>query len=283
MCRFTLYLGPPIRLEALVTQPKNSLIHQSFHNHERREPLNGDGFGVAWYDHDRCREPALFRSITPAWNNANLHSLAHVVESSCILAHVRAATRSYSVSQFNCHPFTWGPYSFMHNGIVGGFPAVRRPLLERLSDPFFDAIQGTTDSEHVFALFLENLARGPANPAAEDLADALRRTIEEIHALVERHAPQAYSLLNLAVSDGRCAVVTRCSTKPDYPGESLHVDRGRRYLCEEGACRMVPGDETGGAVIVSSEALSRDPGWETVPPDHFVLIRSGGQAEQKPL
>ena len=43
MCRFTLYLGPSIRMSALVTEPKNSLIHQSFESQEREERLNGDG------------------------------------------------------------------------------------------------------------------------------------------------------------------------------------------------------------------------------------------------
>ena len=49
MCRFTLYLGPPVRLSTLLIEPSHSLIQQSFHAEERSEPLNGDGFGVGWY------------------------------------------------------------------------------------------------------------------------------------------------------------------------------------------------------------------------------------------
>ena len=48
MCRFTLYLGPPVRLSTLLTEPEHSLILQSFHAAERDEPLNGDGFGIGW-------------------------------------------------------------------------------------------------------------------------------------------------------------------------------------------------------------------------------------------
>ena len=44
MCRFTLYLGPPVRLSTLLIEPSHSLIQQSFHAEERSEPLNGDGF-----------------------------------------------------------------------------------------------------------------------------------------------------------------------------------------------------------------------------------------------
>jgi predicted glutamine amidotransferase len=48
MCRFTLYMGPPIRLSSLLIEPDHSLIRQSVESREREEPLNGDGFGVGW-------------------------------------------------------------------------------------------------------------------------------------------------------------------------------------------------------------------------------------------
>ena len=39
MCRFTLYLGPPVRLSTLLTEPEHSLIRQSYQARERSEPL----------------------------------------------------------------------------------------------------------------------------------------------------------------------------------------------------------------------------------------------------
>src|SRR3954471_19482598 len=98
MCRFVLYLGPRARLSSLIVDPGHSLIRQSVHSREREEPLNGDGFGVGWYARDLAPEPAVFRSITPAWNNRNLQNLARVVASDCVLAHVRAATQSSGAS-----------------------------------------------------------------------------------------------------------------------------------------------------------------------------------------
>ncbi len=49
MCRFLAYEGEPILLEALVTAPSHSLIHQSMHASEGKTETNGDGFGVGWY------------------------------------------------------------------------------------------------------------------------------------------------------------------------------------------------------------------------------------------
>ena len=98
MCRFALYLGSPILVSALVTEPTHSIIKQSFKSREREEPLNGDGFGIAWCAPEICDEPAIFKDVTPAWNNVNLANLARVTRTSCLLAHVRAATPELPVT-----------------------------------------------------------------------------------------------------------------------------------------------------------------------------------------
>lgn len=77
MCRFLVYHGRKKRLKLadLLTKPTHSIIHQSFNSKERfnLSPLNGDGFGVGWYEScDGTNEtPCVFVSVTPAWNNLN--------------------------------------------------------------------------------------------------------------------------------------------------------------------------------------------------------------------
>ena len=267
-----------------MTEPENSLIHQSFHSHERDEPLNGDGFGLAWYPPDGDEKPALFRSITPAWNNNNnLHEIARVVESRMIFAHVRAATQVRSVSETNCHPFTHGPYAFMHNGDVGGFAALRRPLLAELSNAAFEVIDGATDTEHAFALLVDKLAVHGATPSLDQMVDAVRTTIDHLLELVERFAPGEDSYLNFVLSNGKSSVVTRFTTQADYDGESLHLHRGRLYTCEERSCRMVEPETDGGAVLVASEPLSTDPGWEIIPRNHLLAVSEDRSCRFEPL
>ncbi|MCC6677272.1 MAG: class II glutamine amidotransferase [Phycisphaerales bacterium] len=278
MCRFILYKGPPLRLSSLITEPDHSLIHQSTRSRESEEPLNGDGFGVAWYNPDLSPEPATFRSVTPAWNNRNLLDLARVTQSSCVLAHVRAATSGQPVTELNCHPFTSGRYAFMHNGDIGGFSALRRRLLAGLSDSAFNAIQGSTDSEHLFALLLDRLARAgrlapDAPPASgDDLAAALEGTIQDVLALARQAGAQEPSYLNIAVSDGRSAVACRFTSDAAEHASSLHLHTGRRYTCEDGVCRMIDPIGSTRAVLISSEPLSSDPGWTSIPANHAVVI-----------
>ncbi len=272
MCRFVLYRGSEITVSSLVTVPSNSLIHQSFDNQEREEPLNGDGFGVAWYAPEVDNAPALFRSISPAWNNQNLRHLARVTHSPTILAHVRAATPGLPVSQLNCHPFAWGPFAFMHNGFIGGFRRIRRRLLRRLSDRAFGLIAGSTDSEYLFALFVDRYLELTSGSRVERMARALISAIREVEELRRVAGVEEPSELNLALSDGVAAVATRFTSDRPETAPSLHVQVGERWVCDGRHCRMLDPEIGRGAVIISSERLSDDPGWEAVPPNQLVVI-----------
>ena len=108
MCRFLCYLGPAVLLADVLHRPTHSLILQSYKSRERKEPLNGDGFGVGWYAPDAGPIPCVFTSLTPAWSNQNLRHLAEHVRSPCFFAHVRAASPGMRVGEENCHPFQNG-------------------------------------------------------------------------------------------------------------------------------------------------------------------------------
>lgn len=291
MCRFTLYLGPPVRLSTLLTEPTHSLIHQSFHSEERSEPLNGDGFGVGWYAPRLTPEPAVFRQITPAWSNEPLHSMAKVIASPCVLAHVRAATPGSDVNQANCHPFVHGRYMMMHNGHVGGFRTIRRRLLESLTDEAFHVVKGTTDTEHLFAVFVDELTRrGPSAreaasgtesgaALAELLCAAVRRVLTLARAI---DAPEP-SYLNVAVADGTNAAVCRFSDDSSEGPETLYYLQGEMY---EPAGRKFPQRRSlddGTPVVVSSERLTDDPRWTVVPPNHMIVLDRMGPPRLVPL
>jgi glutamine amidotransferase len=269
MCRFVVYMGPPITLDLLTTRPEHSIIRQSFQARMREEPLNGDGFGIAWYAPDISSEPALFRSIQPAWNNVNLLHLARVSRSPVILAHVRAAT-GFAVSEPNCHPFTAGRLAFMHNGSVADFRKLKRELVNGLSDEAFLWIHGTTDSEHMFALFRDHHSRHSDKPPMEAMYLAMRDTIEDIERLTKNVGATRRSLLNLAVTDGQHAVVSRYATLGE-PAPSLWLRTGAQYVCQEEECQMLEGNHTK-TVMVASEPLTTDPGWKEIPQQHLVLI-----------
>ena len=103
MCRWLAYSGSPITLESVLLEPKHSLIDQSLHARMGVETTNGDGLGVGWYGDSK--DPGIYRSINPAWNDQNLRELAAHVKSPLFLAHVRASTGT-AIQQTNCDGYS---------------------------------------------------------------------------------------------------------------------------------------------------------------------------------
>jgi glutamine amidotransferase len=267
MCRFAAYLGPEIFISSLVTEPNHSIIHQSYHAKERIEPLNGDGFGIGWYAPQFCSTPALFKEVSPAWSNQNLLDVARVTKSSCIFAHVRAATIGGQSSRANCHPFAWKKYLFMHNGTVFGFEQIRRLLRRGLSDEAYDLIKGNTDTEHIFAIFID-LIKPIKNPTADQLAKALVGAICRIETLKDQVGLEIPSSMNLVLSDGQKMVATRYISKGEG-SNSLYTLNGGQFCCQDGQCSM---DEGSDAVLVASEPLSSSPRWQKVANNHLITV-----------
>jgi glutamine amidotransferase len=278
MCRFVAYLGEPIPLDLLLFKPANSLVNQSFDAKLFKLRVNGDGFGVAFYREGRG-EPVRLRTVTPAWSNQNLRSIAPAIESTCIIAHVRAASPGLPVVETNCHPFVHGPYAFCHNGAIGDFPKVRRRLLQDLPDAQFEGIQGTTDSELLFAMSLREIERDGSGDPADAMARALTATIRRTVAA----SPGAPSYLNLCVTDGSRMACTRYSHAADGETSTLYFHQGRRYVCEGDSCRMVDPEDGTTTAIIASEPLSDDPGWEPVPAQHVGVVRENRTTESWPV
>jgi predicted glutamine amidotransferase len=276
MCRFISYAGAPLLLADLLYRPVNSLIMQSHHARERAEPLNGDGFGVGWYVPEIDPSPCVQRSVSPAWSNRNLQNLAAKTRASCLFAHVRAASPGMIVTEVNVHPFAYDRFMWMHNGFVAGFHRIKRQLRESLKDEFYDMIQGTTDSEHAFGLFLNALRTPFGETSGEEMRRALIETIALLGQWTEGAGIAESSFYNFAVTDGRSTVVSRYASGAETKGASLHFSRGRRFEClPEGVCDMhsVKQDEKAAAVIISSERLTDDPtDWEDVPDNHTVTV-----------
>ena len=170
MCRLTAYAGPAIPLENITVRPTHSLLEQSQHAAQAKLAVNGDGFGIAWYDDGDL--PGLYRDVLPAWADSNLTSLCRMVRSRLFLAHVRASTVG-ETSRQNCHPFSYGRWSFCHNGQVPHFPSIRRKLEGALPDDLYHARQGSTDSEMIFLTLL-------ANGLASDPQRAMSATIAQL-------------------------------------------------------------------------------------------------------
>ncbi len=256
MCRFLVYKGREMFMSDLLLNADRSLIVQSYKAKERTEPLNGDGFGVGWYAPDIDPIPCVFTSTSPAWSNRNLFRLSEKIRSVCFFAHVRAATKGAYVSEFNCHPFQFEQFLWMHNGKIAQFDKIKRKLRESLEDDYYNFIQGTTDSEHAFAVFLNKLGNRISDYSSEDLCNALNSTIQQICEWQRAAGISDSSYLNFAISDGHNVVASRYVTNPEKEPPTLYISSGERFITHAGKFTMEPSLRHPNAVIVASEPLT---------------------------
>lgn len=273
MCRLLCYRGPEILLADLLYRPTNSLILQSFKARERKEPLNGDGFGVGWYVPQTTSTPGVFASLTPAWSNQNLRRLSEHVKSGCFFAHVRAASPGMRVCEANCHPFQHGRFLWMHNGTIEGFGRIKRRLRASLPDRLYDGIEGTTDSEHAFAVFLHVLGDTECLCSAREMGQALVRTIAQLERWTAEGGFSAPSYYNFAVTDGQNVAAVRYVSNPTLEPASLYYSVGGKYECRDGICSFVECHASERTVIIASERLNENAkDWVRVAPNHVLTI-----------
>lgn len=285
MCRFAAYLGEPIILDELLYRPKNSLILQSYKAMEREEPLNGDGFGLGWYTPEVDGTPVVFRSITPAWSNLNLQNIARKTRSGCFFAHVRAATHNNPVLEVNCHPFHFGPLLWMHNGQVGGFPFLKRAIVNLLSEERYMGIQGTTDTEHIFGLFLDRLAHPLGGAHPYEMKAALLHMLATLTKLARDNRITEASYLNICVTNGHEVLVLRYVSDASRNPHSLYWSQEGRYsVGADGTPVLVDTVSSDRGLIVSSERMTeRAKDWNPVPPNHLALIDRNLSVKLEPL
>jgi predicted glutamine amidotransferase len=264
MCRWLAYSGSPIRLEELLVKRDRSLIDQSLHARQGATTTNGDGFGVGWYEDGEL--PRVYRSTHPAWNDRNLRELAAGISSPLFLAHIRASTGT-AIQETNTHPFRYGKWLWMHNGLVREFPRVKRELVLAIDDSLFTSIEGTTDSEIMFYLAL-------TFGLEDDPVGAVEKMVGFVEQTGRAHGVELPIQMTVATSDGRCIWAFRYSSEGDSRSLyfSTRLDNLKALHPELGELAALS-DETR---VVVSEPLGDLPGaWNEVPESHVGVVQPG--------
>jgi predicted glutamine amidotransferase len=265
MCRWLAYSGSPILLDELLLKTDHSLIDQSLHARLGVETTNGDGFGVGWYGAETVT-PAVFRSVEPAWNDRNLREVAGHVESPLFLAHIRASTGT-AVQQTNCHPFRYGRWLWVHNGLVRDFPRVKRELALAVDESLYTSIEGSTDSELLFYLAL-------TLGLEDDPPTAVERMVGLVEDTGRRHGTEHPIQMTIATTDGNNVWAFRYSSEGE--SRSLYYSTNMRTVREmypERPRLQEVSDET--RIIVSEPLVDLPGAWNEVPESSYGLVCEG--------
>ncbi len=264
MCRWLAYSGSPVLIKELLYTPKHSLIDQSLHSQLGAETTNGDGFGIGWYGVGKT--PGVFHSVEPAWNDRNLRDVAGHIESPLVLAHIRASSGS-PIQQTNCHPFRHGRWLWMHNGLIGEFPTVKRDLALAVDPALYPEIEGSTDSEVFFHLAL-------TLGLEDDPAGAVERAVGLIEETGRRHGVEHPIQMTVATTDGTELWVFRYSS--EGRSRSLFFSTDVATLKHQYPDNPVLHQLSAEARLVVSEPLGDLAGaWNEVPESSCGVIREG--------
>jgi glutamine amidotransferase len=280
MCRFIAYLGEDVLLKKILVDQVNSIVKQSLHARESSIPTNGDGFGLGWYTPHIDPTPALFTSISPAWNDRNLLNLTSKIISPCFFAHVRAASTG-AVTSYNCHPFVNGKWMLMHNGGVGDFITVKRHMRHLLDDDIYHWIQGDTDSELIFALFLQ-LSKGRDISTLSVAGDVLQETLSITHDLVVRYNSKESSFFNICLTNGEQMIATRYCSDANAMPETLHY-MNRDHLLRDNPDLNDTDKDYNFTVITSEKLTNFHVDWQEVPRNTLLLVDKSKQITLRPL
>jgi glutamine amidotransferase len=290
MCRFAAYLGEPVLVEDLLYDADGALVRQAV-DAELMSLRNLGGFGLAAWDpvSPDPRRPLTYRVPTLPNFDRNLRALAGKVRASALVAHVRGVVYDSreSVGSHNIHPFLFEGASFAlaQNGDLYDFGRMRYDLLEHLDPRLVKLIEGTTDTEWVYALVLSQF-EDPFRPVLpEEAARAVERALEILRDLRQRRGIATQSPVNLVLTDGTWMLATRYAYDygwyPDdgsfFAGEREHDFTSLWYTVGgpfgprgDGTFGMADGAAT--STVIASEPLTKHTGGWLEAPEYSMLI-----------
>ena len=262
MCRMMVVVSPEpaSAVETLVASPTSLAALSRL---DREGEHHRDGWGIGWYDESG---PRVVHGVAAACDDPHFAEAAAAATSRIVIGHVRDASVG-SVRAENCHPFTFGPWIFCHNGTIEGFDRLRRSF-ERETLPELAAVRrGDTDSEHLFLWILSNLKRegfaisnDPASANGERVdvdglygvvRESLRRLLGWC-AAVEGPAPTG---LNLFLTDGRLVVASRHGRTLHLKSAAIsHAAGPTHWIASEPTDDVGPWSEVGDPSILTIDA-----------------------------
>jgi len=188
------------------------------------------------------------------------------VRSPLFFAHIRASTGT-AVQETNAHPFRYGRWLFMHNGLVRDYPKVRRDLLLAIDPELVPAIEGSADSELLFYLALTYGLENDPITALELMAGV----VEEVG---ESRGVEYPLQMTVAATDGERIVAARYSSEGE--SRTLYFSTGAKALKARHpdiAELQAVSDET--RAVVSEPLGDLAGAWNPVPESSIGVVEPG--------
>ncbi|HET9595790.1 MAG TPA: class II glutamine amidotransferase [Anaeromyxobacteraceae bacterium] len=168
-----------------------------------------DAYGFGYY---KGNDVLLGKRPSGAPSLLSLAQLAGAVDSEAVLAHARYATVGAQKDE-NTHPFRFRRWLFAHDGTVESFRELKPRLVASLPEFLRRNVEGDTDSEHAFMLFLKNLRQDghldDLDAEARVVGHALAQVVRDLDVWSREAGATRPSSLNFVATNGRVMVACR--------------------------------------------------------------------------
>jgi predicted glutamine amidotransferase len=219
---------------------------------------NVDGAGLGFFG--PAGEPVLDKQPEPAFSDPEFIREAKQVESSSFVAHVRWATAGGRTVR-NTHPFVMDGRVMAHNGGLGELAQLDTEL-----GSYARLVLGDTDSERYFALITKETDAHGGDVGAGITAAASwiaeRLPVSALNAIVAR--PGELWALRYPGQHALHILERPADPGPGEPG--LHVRSATSSV-------HVPELDRTASVVIASEQLDGESGWQMLAPGELVHVR----------
>ncbi len=235
-------------------------------NGEMPEPIKSDGWGVGFYQHGTAY---LIKKSSPFEDDDRIDTLTEKISSNIFLSQIRQATVG-EIKVANTQPFRYGAWLFAHQGSIEQFRRIKPKLKKALHPPLVRKMQGVTDSEHCFCLFL-SLLKGAGYLKGYDIPigpalSALTGMLSSLTVWAQESNVEEPSNYNCILSNGSYILTVR-------KGPALYFKNIIKQLSRQ------TGESSAGAsgapaprILISSHKFGIEKGWEYIPNDSFLII-----------
>ena len=232
------------RLMGYVSQAESSFpaqVGEDFEEFIALSSVHCDGWGISTNDRQHAHS-VLEKKVEAAAESATFKKTISENSADGALLHLRWATKGLSVSENNTHPFTYGDYSFIHNGSIFPPDAIT-PFIDQ---KFASLIIGDTDSERYFYLLMGQIEK-------LGLIDGIKSTL----AIIKEHGKT--TSLNFMLMNNEVFVVASehdSEKKPEWAPSDYYVIKYKKN--DDG-------------VLFASSGWNQ-PGWHVLENHHAAIV-----------
>ncbi|MFC1564046.1 class II glutamine amidotransferase [candidate division KSB1 bacterium] len=235
--------------------------------------MEADGWGIGFF---RNKSSFLYKKPLKRKNSKEFTTISEIISSRVFISHLRFSTIG-EVKEANTQPFRWGNWLFAHSGTIHQFRKVKSRIIRKLPIAYKKQIQGNTDSEYCFYLYLSMLrGEGGIKKGESSLTasvEGLKNFGTVLTDIFEEAEVQKDPELNLLISNGNYLLAARYG-KPlyyfiqDNGGDSAELNF---YFKETNVQFNIISSESSNKFIVISSQMNNDIDiWREIP-DKSVL------------